>query len=147
MPRLSNTYPPKRLATNIGEACRAARAEAGLTQEDVADQVGIATEVYGRLERGNMTPSVPTLRRICVVLNLSADAALAIDKEAKLPPRPPATAPVGDEGASPEHRRLIRRTKRLPRRELRILGVLATILGEKASTPSEETTGEEEARS
>ncbi|PTL75409.1 helix-turn-helix domain-containing protein [Vitiosangium sp. GDMCC 1.1324] len=147
MPRLSNTYPPKRLATNIGEACRAARVEAGLTQEDVADRVGIATEVYGRLERGNMTPSVPTLRKVCLVLNLSADAALAIDKEARLPPRPPATDAGGDEGASPEHRRLIRRTKRLPRRELRILGVLATILGEKGGTPSKETTSEEEARS
>lgn len=147
MPRLSNTYPPKRLATNIGEACRAARVEAGLTQEDVADRVGIATEVYGRLERGNMTPSVPTLRKVCLVLNLSADAALAIDKAARLPPRPPATEAGGDAGASPEHRRLIRRTKRLPRRELRILGVLATILGEKGGTPSAETTSEEEARS
>ena len=149
MPRLSNTFPPKRLATNIGEACRAARAKAGLTQEDVADRVGIATEVYGRLERGNMTPSVPTLRRICVVLNLSADAALAIDKEAKLSPRPPATESGGDEGASPEHRRLIRRTKRLPRRQLRVLGIIASMLGEKGGTPAEETTTseEEEARS
>ena len=143
MPRLSNTFPPKRLATNIGEACRAARAKAGLTQEDVADRVGIATEVYGRLERGNMTPSVPTLRKVCLVLELSADAALAIDKEARLPPRPPVAEAGGDEGASPEHRRLIRRTKRLPRRQLRVLGVLATMLGEKGGTPSEETTREE----
>ncbi|MFY0572900.1 helix-turn-helix domain-containing protein [Archangium lansingense] len=149
MPRLSNTYPPKRLATNIGEACRAARVEAGLTQEDVADRVGIATEVYGRLERGNMTPSVPTLRKVCVVLNLSADAALAIDKEAKLPPRPPATESGSDEGASAEHRRLIRRTKRLPRRQLRVLGIIAGMLGEKGAGPSGEatTSAEEEARS
>lgn len=143
MPRLSNTFPPKRLATNIGAACRAARAKAGLTQEDVADRVGIATEVYGRLERGNMTPSVPTLRKVCVVLNLSADAALAINEEAKLPSRPPAAEARGDERASAEHRRLIRRTKRLPRRELRLLGVLATMLGGKGGTPSDETASEE----
>ena len=82
MPRLSKTFPPKRLSKNIGESCRAARMKARLTQEDVAEKVGIATEVYGRLERGNMNPSVPTLRKVCLVLNLSADAALAIDKEA-----------------------------------------------------------------
>lgn len=143
MPRLSKTFPPKRLAMNIGEACRAARTEAGLTQEDVAEKVGIATEVYGRLERGNMTPSVPTLRKVCLVLNLSADAALAIDKEATLPPRPPSTESAGGEKASPEHRRLMRRTRALPRRELRVLGVLATILGEKAGVPSEEASSEE----
>ncbi|HEY0092769.1 MAG TPA: helix-turn-helix transcriptional regulator, partial [Archangium sp.] len=45
---------PRGLAATIGTAARAARVQANLTQEDVAERVGLATEVYGRLERGGM---------------------------------------------------------------------------------------------
>ncbi len=41
---------------------------AGLTQVELAESIGTATEVYGRLERGKMLPSVPTLFRLCVAL-------------------------------------------------------------------------------
>ena len=141
MPRLANTFPPKRLATAIGEACRAARLEAGLTQEDVADRVGLATEVYGRLERGNMTPSVPTLRKLCLVLHVSADAALSIDTAARLPPRSEAPAPSEGKAASPEHRRLIRRARNLHRKEVRLLGLLASALGGRAAASPRGDTG------
>jgi transcriptional regulator with XRE-family HTH domain len=41
---------------------------AGLTQVELAESIGTAPEVYGRLERGKMLPSVPTLFRLCVAL-------------------------------------------------------------------------------
>ncbi|WP_216623551.1 helix-turn-helix transcriptional regulator, partial [Corallococcus exercitus] len=68
----------RKLAVSVGAAARAARLRAGLTQADVADRVGIASEVYGRLERGKMMPSVPTLFRLCLALQLSADASLGL---------------------------------------------------------------------
>ena len=54
-----------KLARHLGKTARAARLLAKLTQADVAERVGIATEVYGRLERGAMLPSAPTLRKLC----------------------------------------------------------------------------------
>ncbi|MFY0579223.1 helix-turn-helix transcriptional regulator [Cystobacter fuscus] len=50
----------------------------GLTQAEVAKQVRLKPAVYGRIERGKMTPSVPSLRRICTVLQLSSDLLLSL---------------------------------------------------------------------
>jgi transcriptional regulator with XRE-family HTH domain len=64
------------LAQMIGHRARAARSRAKLTQEDVAERTGIVPEVYGRLERGIMMPSVPTLWKLAVVFRISADELL-----------------------------------------------------------------------
>ena len=121
-----------RLCSAIGETCRTARLELGLTQEDVAERVGIATEVYGRLERGKMTPSVPTLRKLCLVLNVSADVALSIDPTAERPVRLEGSFAIHEESTPPEHRRLVRRAQRLSPKAVRLLGILAAFLA-KAS--------------
>lgn len=54
----------QRLAATLGRAVRAARMRVGLTQVELAESIGTAPEVYGRLERGKMLPSVPTLFRL-----------------------------------------------------------------------------------
>jgi transcriptional regulator with XRE-family HTH domain len=69
------------LKRNLGAALLAAREQAGLTQADVSSQVGIATAIYGRIERGQMLPSVPTLYRLCSTLHLSASALLGLGSE------------------------------------------------------------------
>jgi len=130
----------KRLAPRIGAACRAARHHLQLTQEDVAERVGLATEVYGRLERGNMTPSVPTLRKLCLCLNLSADVALALDDTAELPPRP---APEAEESA--DVRRLLRRVRDLPPDRVKILLQLAGVFAKDAGARSEPSPAAEDA--
>ncbi|HSP80196.1 MAG TPA: helix-turn-helix transcriptional regulator [Myxococcaceae bacterium] len=66
------------LQTNLGQVARAARERLGLTQAQVAKQVDLVPGVYGRIERGDMLPSVPSLRRICLALGLSADALLGL---------------------------------------------------------------------
>ncbi len=58
----------KELARTIGHRARAARTALKLTQAEVAERVELAAEVYGRLERGGMLPSVPTLMRIAAAL-------------------------------------------------------------------------------
>jgi transcriptional regulator with XRE-family HTH domain len=120
----------KKLATRLGECARAARQRLNLTQEDVAERIGIATEVYGRLERGNMLPSVPTFRKLCAVLALSADEALGLSNEGPAswtPPPPP--SPEASEPA--ELRRLLRRARQLDRNSLRVLSLVAAHLGQK----------------
>jgi transcriptional regulator with XRE-family HTH domain len=117
----------KRLATGLGESARAARLRLGLTQEEVAERLGMAPEVYGRLERGNMLPSVPTLRVLCLLLGMSANVALG-------------TVLLGVGNWSPEvrppeesveMRRLMRRARALDEQALHVLSLLAAYLAKK----------------
>jgi transcriptional regulator with XRE-family HTH domain len=116
----------QKLSKALGEAARAARKRGEMTQADVAERIGVATEVYGRLERGLLMPSVPTLRRLCVVLKLPADALLALGT-AKAPlwaetlPPPPSQEP-------PQMRRLLRHVRKLTPVQLRALSLVAATL-------------------
>lgn len=62
----------------IGEQARQARTAMGLTQAQVAARAKMSAQVYGRLERGGMMPSVPTLRRLAVALGTSPGVLLGI---------------------------------------------------------------------
>ena len=59
------------LARQIGSRARHARLSLKKTQADIAEAVDLVTEVYGRLERGDMLPSVPTLVRIAAALKVT----------------------------------------------------------------------------
>ncbi|MBZ4418352.1 MULTISPECIES: helix-turn-helix transcriptional regulator [Myxococcaceae] len=120
----------KTLASRLGGAARLARTRLNLTQADVAERIGIASEVYGRLERGHMLPSIQTFRRLCVVLSISADEALGLkpSQEVKWAAEPPS-----DYGESAELRRLMRRARQLDRSSIRILSVLAAQFKPKGS--------------
>ena len=78
MPRLSARV-ERPLAMTLGGAALAARTRAGLTQAEVARGVGVRLEVYGRIERGEVFPSVPTLRRLCVTLEIASDEMLGLE--------------------------------------------------------------------
>ncbi|MCP3104125.1 helix-turn-helix domain-containing protein [Myxococcus sp. K15C18031901] len=106
-------------AITTGAVARRARARLGLTQAAVAERVGIAREVYGRLERGRVLPSVVTLRRLCQVLGLDANVLLGLSdgRGPHVPLDPPAL------------RRLVRRLRRLGPEELRGLSLALGLLG------------------
>ncbi|WNG38622.1 helix-turn-helix transcriptional regulator [Archangium violaceum] len=74
------------LQKTIGEAARTAREGLGLTQAQVAQKAGMSAQVYGRIERGGMMPSVPALRRLAAALGVSP-AVLLDMSPAKCPPR------------------------------------------------------------
>lgn len=98
-----------------------------LTQEQVAKAVGFVPAVYGRIERGDMVPSTPKLRALCVLLGISADALLGVPPPPQAPPahEPPAPLP----GDSPELRRLAMILGELPPDRFRLFRVaLQTIL-------------------
>ncbi|WP_075005749.1 helix-turn-helix transcriptional regulator [Stigmatella aurantiaca] len=115
----------KELASTIGAAARAARMRLELTQADVAERIDVATEVYGRLERGGMLPSVQTLLKLCHELNVSSDELLGLAQLSPVnriseAPTPPAERP--------EIRRLLRSMRQLDPAHIKLLGLVAKAL-------------------
>jgi len=114
------------LARHVGAAAREARARAGLTQAEVAERVELATEVYARLERGNMLPSVPSLLRLCRALGVDANSLLGLVTDT--PPQwlvqaaPPSEEP-------PALRRLLRSVRRLGAAQVNALTRVARFMG------------------
>jgi transcriptional regulator with XRE-family HTH domain len=61
---------------SIGDRARAARTRRGLNQSEVAERVKISDEVYGRFERGLVTPRIQTLLKICETLQVTPNELL-----------------------------------------------------------------------
>ena len=116
----------------LGTRLRMARTRLDLTQEQVAHAVGFVPTVYGRIERGDMLPSVPKLRELCVVLGISADMLLALP--------PPPSAPDEQEKAEeeletqPALRRLAMLVRALPPQRFRLFRVALQTLLEPPET-------------
>jgi transcriptional regulator with XRE-family HTH domain len=108
----------EKLRHALGEAARAARLRLGLTQAEVAKKVGLKPGVFGRVERGMMTPSVPTLRRICETLSISADVLLSLGAQAHEETAP---APPPGAGEHPELSRIIHLLQGWPPERLALL--------------------------
>ncbi|WP_223640224.1 helix-turn-helix domain-containing protein [Corallococcus sp. EGB] len=121
------------LYTIFGAAAREARLRLGLTQADVAERVGIAMEVYSRMERGRMLPRAQTLRRLCDVLSVSADALLGVgpgsaQAQVRSPPR---------QEDSLELRRLVRTLRELePPRLKAVARVVRTVVSVMPPKPA-----------
>ena len=54
----------------IGQRIRNQRKEKGLSQDQLAEQVGISLSFMGHIERGTRVASVETLARLCEVLEM-----------------------------------------------------------------------------
>ncbi|NMO22602.1 helix-turn-helix transcriptional regulator [Pyxidicoccus fallax] len=120
----------KKLATTIGAAARAARTRLELTQADVAERIDVATEVYGRLERGGMLPSVQTLLKLCHELHVSADELLGLASHGTGSTRSSAEPPPSPQ-ERPEVRRLLRTVRQLEPSKVKLLGLVANALGRR----------------
>ena len=120
-----STHQTKKMTVHLGEVLREARLKAELTQADVADRVGVATEVYGRMERGDLTPSVPSLRRLCVVLRVDANAVLNLKGHEAATWLKESTPPPEE---SRRLRRLLRTLRQLDDKQLTAVGYMARSL-------------------
>ncbi|HYO58456.1 MAG TPA: helix-turn-helix transcriptional regulator [Archangium sp.] len=109
----------------MGKVLREARKKAALTQVDVAERVGLVTEVFGRMERGDMLPSVPTLRKLCRALRVDANLILGLEVE-KAPFWLEQPEPEADE--LPELRRLLRMLRRMDAAQLSVVSSTASAL-------------------
>jgi len=58
----------KKLAKNI----RAERLNAGLTQKEAAERAGTNVRYFGKLERGEVLPSIKMLQKICKALSCNS---------------------------------------------------------------------------
>lgn len=63
------------------EIIRELRKEKGLTQQQLADRVGISNVSLSNYERGTQMPDLNTLARIAVELDVSTDILLGISEE------------------------------------------------------------------
>jgi transcriptional regulator with XRE-family HTH domain len=118
----------QRLKTTLGEAARAARIRSGLTQADVAASIGTVTEVYGRMERGKLLPSVPTLFRLCLALQSGPHELMGLASGAAAKSASGALRVPSSLGDTPETRRLVRRLSRLERSQLRLVQLIVASL-------------------
>jgi transcriptional regulator with XRE-family HTH domain len=66
----------KKFHMDFGARVRLAREQAGLTREQFAEMIGKSPTFIADVERGSVGVSVPTLIRICEVLNISSDRLL-----------------------------------------------------------------------
>ena len=123
-----------RIRTTLSTAARTACLRAGLSQADVAESIGVVTEVYGRLERRNLLPRVPTLRRLCLTSRVSADEFLGLgpSKTPGWPDGPPPRDP-------PHLRRLPRTLRALSPEQLKLIGGVAQAL--ERNPPRKRTKG------
>ena len=111
----------QRLASALGAAAREARLQRGLTQGEVADRVGIAMEVYGRIERGVLLPSIRTFLGMCRVLEADARVLLGLME-------PGSVSPPQSPEEPPHLRRLMRLARELREEEVVALQGVAKVM-------------------
>lgn len=70
----------KRETTGFGARLRALRETAGLTQQQLADLVGMQAQNVTRLETGGREPAWGTVIRLAKALNVSTDEFLPKDE-------------------------------------------------------------------
>lgn len=104
---------------------------AGFTQVDLAASIGKAPEVYGRMERGKMLPSVPTLFRLCVALRSGPHELMGFAPVSTLPDATQREVP-SELADTPEMRRLLRLLGRLQGLQLKlILRLVVALVAER----------------
>jgi transcriptional regulator with XRE-family HTH domain len=117
----------------LGRAARAARLRLGLTQAQVAERAELAVAVYGRIERGGMMPSLPTVLRLCRVLELDANTLLGFSA----PTPPPWFAPTRAAPERPAVRQFLGTARRLGRQQLNALTTVAHAMSLSEDAPDE----------
>ena len=65
---------------DFGGRLKELRLQAGLTQKQLADQIGITKSVVSFYELHERTPSPDVIRKLCCVFHVSADYLLGIEK-------------------------------------------------------------------
>jgi transcriptional regulator with XRE-family HTH domain len=119
---MSDSPSRQRLATHLGLSAREARRRVGLTQGEVAQQAGLAMEVYGRIERGALLPSIQTFLALCQILEADPRVLLGLTDSGGPPEPRPAT------GDSLQVRRLTRMARELTEEEVRALQTVAKVM-------------------
>lgn len=111
----------KELAKTIGTGARQARKALELTQEDIAERIGVSVEFYARIERGTSLPSIVTFARIASALGASGDMLLGRHQPAAVHGSAWVAPQTTDR---PEIRRIVRRLRNARPGTLRLVSML-----------------------
>ncbi len=79
--------PPRSAYIVVGERLHLARVDRNLTQEEVAFAAGISVSYYGKLERGELNPSLEMLVRATAAIGVPLADVVADLTVAQLPER------------------------------------------------------------
>jgi transcriptional regulator with XRE-family HTH domain len=110
------------LQATFARNLRAARKRRRMTQADVAERIGVSTPIYWRYEKARMWPSIETLQRIVIALDVSADTLFGIGQG-----ETPVTLPLPSDDP-PMVRRLLDQLRRAHENTRRVVEtVLAAI--------------------
>ena len=63
----------------IGKRLKELRSEKGLTQKEVAEQLGISSTCYSGYEQGYREPDLKTLIKLCKFFEVSTDYLLGLE--------------------------------------------------------------------
>lgn len=63
----------KPINVEIGKRIQTSREQAGLTQEQLAERLGLSTQFLSTVERGANGTSVENIIKLCDILNVSSD--------------------------------------------------------------------------
>ena len=66
---------------NVGTLLKELRIDKKLTQKDIAKVLGISTTCYAGYEQSYREPDLKTLRKLCIILDVSADYLLGLEDE------------------------------------------------------------------
>ena len=69
------------MGDNFNDNLKEARLRSGLSQKEVAENIGVAKSTYSLYESGNREPNVNTIKKIADCLNVSADTLLGLNDE------------------------------------------------------------------
>ncbi|MBT9857222.1 helix-turn-helix domain-containing protein [Blautia faecis] len=69
------------MGDNFNDNLKEARLRSGLSQKEVAENIGVAKSTYSLYESGNREPNVHTIKKIADCLNVSADTLLGLNDE------------------------------------------------------------------
>ena len=72
---------PKSEQENIGNAVEELRIAAGLSRQELADQVGVHYQTIGYIERGEYSPSLVLALRIAAALNEEIEQIFWIEED------------------------------------------------------------------
>ena len=78
---------------SFADRLKDARRAAGLSQEELAEQLDVSRQAVGKWEQGQAYPEVEKLLALCAVLNVSADALLLDELPSECRRAPASAAP------------------------------------------------------
>ena len=66
---------------NFGEKIKTLRKEKGLTQKELANQIGQAQSTVAYWEQDKQEPNISSLKKLCLLFSVSADYLLGLTDE------------------------------------------------------------------